>query len=66
MTNKEHLEIEWLIGSETKLEELTKADHVELAWLLGMSTFLKLARRMGMYEKEIEYIANRVQFKMDQ
>ena len=65
MTNKEHLEIEWLIGSETKLE-LTKADHVELAWLLGMSTFLKLARRMRMYEKEIECIAHRVEFKMDQ
>lgn len=66
MTNKEHLEIEWLIGSETKLEELTKADHVELAWLPGMSTFLKLARRMGMYEKEIECIAHHVEFKMDQ
>lgn len=66
MTNKEHLEIERLIGSETKLEELTRADHVELAWLLGMSTFCKLARRMGMYGKEIECIARRVQFKMDQ
>lgn len=53
--NKEYLEIEWLIGSEIKLEEFIKVDYVELVWLLGMFIFFKLVRRMGMYEKERMY-----------
>lgn len=63
--NKEYLEIEWLIGSEIKLEEFIKVDYVELVWLLGMFIFFKLVRRMGMYEKEIECIVYCVEFKMD-
>ena len=44
---------------------LTKKNQVEITWLLGMSKFRKLAKHLGLSEKELECIAHDVAFIED-
>ena len=48
-------------GRETRLDTLSMDNHVEIAWLIGMPKFRKLARRLGLLDKDLECIAHDVQ-----
>ena len=61
----DHLEIARLMDRNTKLDTLSMDDHVEIAWLVGMPKFRKLARRLGLSDKDLECIACDVQFLED-
>ena len=37
-------------------------DYVEIAWMIGMPKFRKLARRLGLSDKDLECIAHDIQF----
>ena len=53
------------MGRNTKLDTLSMDDHVEIAWLIGVPKFRKLARRLGLSDKDLGCIACDVQFLED-
>ena len=53
------------MGRNTNLDTLSMDDHVEIPWLIGMPKFRKLARRLGLSDKDLECINHHVQFLED-